>query len=92
MESRYRLERRQRKFQISDIYLLARITAEHIGISFSGKKFTGEMPHPWDTYPSMFAHEKEEYEKAQAAESLEVYKQKRRAYANEFNRRRALKA
>lgn len=92
MESRYRAERRERRFRISDIYLLAKITAEYIGISFAGDKYNGEMPHPWDTYPKLFAEDKEEYERKQADASLEDYKQKRKAYAKEFNRRRALKA
>lgn len=43
---------------------------------------------PWDYYQKLFAEEKEAYDQKKAERDLEEYKEKRRAYAAEVNRRR----
>lgn len=47
-----------------------------------------DIPHPWEYYPELFQKEKLEYKQKKEAAELEEYKENRRSYVAEFNRRR----
>lgn len=66
------------KVKILERCQLGYIIAGDIGRSMSGNE---EIIRPWDLYPEMFEKEKEAYE-------LERFKEKRREYVEEINRRR----
>lgn len=48
------------------------------------------MPHPWDYYPSFFEAEKKSWEENQLKQQMEDYRERRKAYIAEVNRRRQL--
>lgn len=47
-----------------------------------------DIPHPWEYYPDLFEEEAGRYKARKKQNQLEEYKEARRAYAAEFNRRR----
>lgn len=86
IESAAREERRKRKEKIMDDFILAEVTAINLATLFSADKKI-RPPKPWDYYRS-FEEEKESFEKQDQERQLEEYKEKRREYAAEVNRRR----
>ena len=47
-----------------------------------------DIPHPWEYYPELFSEEQKIYEEKKKEAELEEYKEKRKAYIAEMNRRR----
>lgn len=47
-----------------------------------------DIPHPWEYYPELFSEEQKIYEEKRKEAELEEYKEKRKAYIAEMNRRR----
>lgn len=47
-----------------------------------------DIPHPWDYYPELFEREKQLFDEADQKRKIEEYKEQRRKYVEEFNRRR----
>jgi len=82
LDSYERRKRQKRKEQIEDIFVLANLLIPH------SKMTDAPMRMPWEVYPDLFAREQEAYEEQQQAEDLEAYKERRRQYAAEHNRRR----
>ena len=78
MDSYARTEKERWKRKIRHDFILREVQAAYIGLE-KGKK----PPRPWDYYPELFEKEKEETEFAE-------YKERRRQYIEEFNRRRHL--
>lgn len=76
-------EERQRKKEIWDIFLKAEVMARYIT-----KEEGKEPPRPWEYYPDMFEEERKEYESTVEKERFEDYKDRRRTYVEEMNRRR----
>lgn len=89
LDSYAREEKRRRKDKIMDDFIMAEVMAVNIAAMFSTDKNT-DTPKPWDYYQKLFAEEKEVYEKQKAERDLEEYKEKRRAYIAEVNRRRQM--
>lgn len=80
---RNRKEQSRRKNKILDEFIIAEVTAANLAKLLAGNKNT-EVPKPWDYYPISFKEEKE----AEEQRMLEEYKERRREYNREFNRRR----
>lgn len=77
-----RVERRK-KAEIWNTFLLAEVLTGYICL-----KEGQEKPHPWDYYPKLFSEEKAVYEEEMKAERFEEYKERKREYIAEMNRRR----
>ena len=76
MESFTRMEKERWKRRIRHDFILREVQAAYIMLDKGTKP-----PRPWDYYPDLFAKEKQETEYAE-------YKENRRKYYEEFNRRR----
>ncbi len=87
LESYARKEKRRRKEKVLDDFIIAEVTAVNLAALFSSDK-KAETPKPWDYYQELFVEEKKAYEKEKAYRELEEYKEERRAYVAEVNRRR----
>lgn len=87
LESYSREEKRKRKEKILDDFIMAEAIAVNLATMFSPDT-KADTVKPWDYYQKLFAEEKEIYDKNKAGRDLEEYKEKRRAYAAEVNRRR----
>lgn len=74
---------RRRKKEIWDIFLKAEVSA----LYFCGKEGQ-EPPHPWDYYPELFKDERAKYEETMQEKEFEEYKERKREYIEEMNRRR----
>lgn len=87
IESYNRVEERRRKEKILDYFILAEVTAVNTAemLMAEGKP---KFPRPWEYYPKLFEEEKEVFEQAEKEKALEEYKEQRRRYVTEFNRRR----
>lgn len=87
MESSRRRQEQEMRRQISMLFVLAESTAEHVGCYLNSEN---KARLPWDFYPELFAAEKAEYEKTQAAEQAHTARENRKAYAAELKRRREM--
>lgn len=87
VESYNRVEKRRRREKILDNFVLAEVTAISTAelLMAEGKP---KLPRPWEYYPELFAEEKEAVEEMEKEKALEEYKEQRRRYIMEFNRRR----
>ena len=85
MESYIRCRARDRKQQISDNFILSKALALNLSTLFSDNT---EFCNPWDFYPQTFEKDKEDYEQQKLEAQLADYRDKRRQWADEFNRRR----
>lgn len=83
MESLYRKKKQEKKERLSEVFILAKSTAEHIGTYLNKENKAGM---PWDFFPELFREEKAAYEKAVEEEELEKARERRRAYAAEWKR------
>lgn len=86
IESAAREEKRKRKEKILDGFILAEAVAWNLAVLLPHDEKI-KPPKPWDYYRS-FEEEKEAFEKQDQGRQLEEYKEKRREYAAEVNRRR----
>lgn len=84
IESHNRVRRRQVKESIS----LAWAQAEQTAACLASMYGEGRPPQVWDVFPELFEEERREYEQKAAEDQMEAYKERRRAYVEEFNRRR----
>ena len=87
MESYVRCKARERKQQINDNFILSKALTLNISTFFSTDK-SSELCNPWDFYPQTFKEDKEEYEHQKLEAELAEYRDKRRQWADEFNKRR----
>ena len=85
MESYARQAKRIRKQKIADDFVLTKALSLNLAAIISGKD---DLCNPWDFYPKTFRKEKEEYEQQKLEADLAEYREKRRQWAEEFNRRR----
>ena len=85
MESYVRCRARDRKQQISDNFILSKALTLNLSTLFNEK---AELCNPWDFYPQTFKEDKEDYEQQKLEAQLADYRDKRRQWADEFNRRR----
>lgn len=85
MESYVRCKARERKQQISDNFILSKALTLNISTLFSDRS---ELCNPWDFYPQTFGEDKKEYEHQELEAKLAEYRNKRRQWADEFNKRR----
>lgn len=76
-------ERRLFKEKVRSIFLLAEVVTRYMT-----RDEKADTPHPWEYYPDIFKEDQKIYEEEKEREELEEYKEARRAYAAEFNRRR----
>ena len=88
LESYGRRKEQERKLKIQDDFIIAEVIALNILAPVAGDKEA--MPHPWDYYPSFFEAEKKSWEENQLKQQMEDYKERRKAYIAEVNRRRQL--
>lgn len=88
LESHYRENERKRKQKIMDDFLLAEVIAHNVATLLFSESDKKVMQRPWDYYPSLFKKEKERYEEKERQIEFEEYKERRREYIAEFNRRR----
>lgn len=87
IESRKRVQKQKKKEEILNIFLLANLIAERDPLTDKTGK---ELTMPWDYYPELFVEEERQYTLAKEEAEFEVYKEKRRLHAREFNTRRHL--
>lgn len=85
MDSLQRQRKRKEKQKIMDNFILAEILTANFSALISGK---GDIKRPWEYYPELFKEEQETYQKAEEDRKWEKYKENRRAYMAEWNRRR----
>lgn len=85
MDSLQRQRRRKEKQRIMDNFILAEMLTANLATLISGK---GDIKRPWEYYPELFEKEQERYQKAEEDRKWEQYKENRRAYMAEWNRRR----
>ena len=71
------------KWKIMHDFVMAEV---HTRFNFREEK--QDIPHPWEYYPELFREEEQHYVKKKACDELESYKEARKEYAAEFNRRR----
>lgn len=83
MDSFRRREQGNAKWRIMHDFVMVNVQMRYLALE-KGEK----APQPWEYYPELFAEEQKRYEKEQEEEELEAYKERRRAYTQEFNRRR----
>lgn len=83
MESYRRQKQQEIKEKIRLDFSLAKLIATHVWADKETK-----LPLPWDVYPELFKKEQAAYEKEKAEEEWEAFKERRRQYVAEFNRRR----
>ena len=83
MEKYYRKEKNDIKWKIQHDFIMAEVNSRYI---FREEK--QDIPHPWEYYPGLFSNEKIQYKKQKEQKELEEYREKRRLYVEEFNRRR----
>ena len=88
LESYGRRKEQERKLKIQDDFIIAEVIALNILAPVAGDK--DAMPHPWDYYPSFFEIEKKSWEENQLKRQMEDYRERRKAYIAEVNRRRQL--
>lgn len=74
---------REFKQSVQNQFLLADVITKHL---FQEKD--DPIPRPWDYYPKLFSKEKEQFKEIQKETELEDYKERRRQYVAEANRRR----
>lgn len=67
------------------LFMLANLISERHPL-VDHKKQKPSMP--WDYYPDLFTQEKQAWEQRQEEDELEAYKERRRQYIAEFNKRR----
>lgn len=85
IESYARRTERKRKQKIIEDFVLIKALTLNIATVISGK---GDLCNPWDFYPDTFKEEKKEHEQKKLEAELTEYREKRRQWAEEFNRRR----
>ncbi len=83
IESYYREKCKNLKQEIMMGFILAETQARYI---LTDEK--QDIPHPWEYYPELFGEEKEQHNRQQEVNRLESYKEARRSYITEFNKRR----
>ena len=88
LDSHSRKTERKRKQKIMDDFLLAEVIAHNMATMLFSENDKKPMEMPWDYYPSLFEKEKEIYEEKLRQIEFEEYKERRREYIAEFNRRR----
>lgn len=71
-----------------DDFLLAEVIAHNVATMLFSENDKKQMDMPWDYYPYLFEKEKELYDEKQRQIEFEEYKERRREYIAEFNRRR----
>lgn len=82
----YNRQREQRaKESISMNFVLAEVIALNICCGLTGK---GETPKAWDYYPELFHEEEMTYQKEKEAREWQEYKEDRKRYIEEYNKRR----
>lgn len=86
MESYARSKTRERKQKIRDDFVLAKALTFNMSTLLSDEK--KEFCNPWDFYPNVFEEDKKLYEHQKLEAELADYRDKRRRWADEFNRRR----
>jgi hypothetical protein len=76
-------KRREKEFKnsIRMQFLHAELVSRYLAL---GKN--DPVPQPWDYYPSLFAEEKKNYDLAASKEEMEQFKDRRRQFANAFNK------
>jgi len=85
LESHARKQRNAFKDEISKESRLAQFIAADIAYSLNGEK---KVVMPWDMFEELFAEEKEIYVQKCIEADFDEFKNRRRAYAAEFNRRK----
>lgn len=86
LASHARMEQIKRKNKILDDFIIAEVTALNLAALMDSEHV--RRPWPWDYYPSSFKEEKREYEEAETQRELEAYKEARKEYIQEYNKRR----
>lgn len=82
-ESYYRRQRYTIKQQVMQDFIPAEVHARYITLEKNK-----DVPHPWEYYPMLFIEEEQQHKEVLKEKELEAYKDARRAYISEFNRRR----
>lgn len=83
MESHFRHEKQDVKWKVSHGFIVAEVIARYLC-----REEKDDVPHVWEYYPSLFEEEQNRYEKWKEQRDFEEYKEKRRQYVAEYNRRR----
>lgn len=83
IQSHIRQKEKEIKWTIRHDFVMSEVNARYI---FQEEK--QDIPHPWEYYPALFADEQNRYEKQKEQKELEEYKEKRKCYVEEFNRRK----
>lgn len=89
LESAKRKKDIEFKSKVEMSFLHAEVTARNIACLFP-QKGGGVLdpPHPWEYFPSIFAEEEKQYKQQKEMLSVEEMREQRRAFAEEYNRRR----
>lgn len=83
LASHIRRKEQDIKWKIRHDFIMAEVKTRYIS-----REEKQDIPHPWEYYPNLFAEEKIKYENLKEQKEQEEYKEKRRLYVEEFNRRR----
>lgn len=83
VESYKKRQRQQVKQKVMRGFILAEVLTRNLT-----REKGEEIPHPWEYYPELFEEERKNYETEKEKQEIENYKEARRAYVQEFNRRR----
>ncbi len=83
LASFHRREERDIRWKIRHDFVMAEVKTRYIS-----REEKQDIPHPWEYYPELFAEDKIRYEKLKEQREQEEYKEQRRMYVEEFNRRR----
>ena len=83
IQDHYEKQERGLKQRVTDSFFLAEIIA-----GYMLREEKQDIPHPWEYYPELFSEEQKIYEEKKKEAELEEYKEKRKAYIAEMNKRR----
>lgn len=88
IKSHQRKARQQQIKEIEQLFVLAEAIGSRVAYIFTEKKEPRLILQPWDVYPQLFTEQEHFAQEAEEERELEKYKEARRNYAAEYNRRR----
>lgn len=74
---------KEARWKITHDFMMAEVQTR-----FTFREKGQDIPHPWEYYPELFKEEAQRYEARKKQDQLEEYKEARRNYVSEFNKRR----
>ena len=88
IESYQRKIKQEQILKTEQLFVLAEAIGSRVAFILSDQKDLSALLQPWDVYPQLFSEQENSAQEAEEERELEKYKEARRRYAAEHNRRR----